>query len=196
MNDDRLQVLNMLEAGQLSANEAVELLDALNGKTPRLTETPPSHPDIREDIPQVGSWWLVPTGVGAIVMALGAPLLALGLSGRSPVFWALCCGWLPFLIGLTVLTIGVWSRSARWLHLRIRNSQTGRMTFAISMPLPLTLSAWVIRVVRPFVPQIRDIAVEEMIMAVKDGWSTGDEQPIFIEVQDDDDGEHILIYIG
>jgi hypothetical protein len=196
MNDDRLQVLKMLETGQLSTDEAIEMLDALNGKTPRLTETPASHGDVREDMPQVGSWWLVPTGIGAIVMALGAPLLALGLSGRSPVFWALCCGWIPFLVGLTVLTIGVWSRSARWLHLRIRNSQTGKMTFAISMPLPLTLAAWVIRFVRPFVPQIKDIAVEEMIMAMRDGWSTGDEEPIFVEVQDDDDGENVLIYIG
>ena len=196
MNDDRLQVLKMLETGQLSTDEAIELLDALNGKTPRLTETPATHGDFREDTPQVGSWWLVPTGIGAVVMALGTPLLALGLSGRSPVFWALCCGWMPFLIGLTVLTIGVWSRTARWLHLRIRNAQTGKMTFAISMPLPLTIAAWVIRLIRPFVPQIQDIAVEEMIVAVRDGWSTGDEEPIFIEVQDDDDGEHVLIYIG
>jgi hypothetical protein len=196
MSEDRLQILKMVEAGQLSTDEAVGLLDALNGKTPPLIESQTPREEKAQDRPQVGSWWLVPTGIGAIVMTIGAPLLALGLSGRAATFWALCCGWIPFLVGLTILTIGVWSRNARWLHLRIRNAQTGKMTFAISMPLPLTLAAWVIRFVRPFVPQIQDIAVEEMIMAVRDGWTEGKDEPIFIEVQDEDDGEHVLIYIG
>jgi hypothetical protein len=195
MTEDRMQILKMVEAGQISTEDALQLLAALD-ETPTsiMVEAETENKTPFTDTPQVGNWWLVPTGAGAIVMAIGAPLMALGLSRRAGSFWAICCGWIPFLIGLTILTIGAWSRSARWLHLRIKNAHTGKMTFAISMPLPLTLAAWIIRLIRPFVPQLRDIAVEEMILTLRDGWNEGDNEPMFVEVEDG--AEHVLVYIG
>ena len=65
MSEDRLQVIKMIEEGQVSADEAVELLDALNGKTPQLIESQTPREEMAQDMPQVGSWWLVPTGIGA-----------------------------------------------------------------------------------------------------------------------------------
>jgi hypothetical protein len=52
------------------------------------------------------------------------------------------------------------------------------------------------QLIRPFVPQLNDIAVEEMILALRDGWRDGDDQPITIKVQDDDDDEQVMITIG
>jgi hypothetical protein len=129
-------------------------------------------------------------------MAIGAPLVALGLSGRVALFWALCCGWVPLLIGLGIFTLGVWSRSARWLHLRIRNRKSGRRTFALSLPLPLTLSAWILRLIRPYIPQLNETGVDEAILALRDGMNEKDDQPLYIDVQNEDDEEQVLIYIG
>jgi hypothetical protein len=197
MGDERLHILKMLETGQIATDEALQLLDALN-QTQASNEAPtaPEYAPAPADVPQKGNWWLVPTVTGAVVMAIGAPLLALGLSGQAPVVWAMCCGWIPFLVGLAILAIGVWSRSARWLHLRIDNSRTGKRTFALSMPLPLTLAAWIMKLVRPFVPQTQDVAIDEMILALRDAWREGEDEPLYIEVQDDDDEEHVRIFIG
>jgi hypothetical protein len=191
-NAERMSILNMVESGQISTEEALQLLEALN--QPEATgetrsdewETSPT------DAPQSGDWWIYPTAAGAVVMAVGAPLLALGITGRAPILLALFCGWTPFLIGLATLTIGVWSRGARWLYLRIENVAASRRTIAFGFPLPLTLSAWIMRIIRPLVPQISDVPVEEMILALRDT----DGEPIYIDVQDDDDDEHVRIFIG
>jgi hypothetical protein len=192
MSEDRRAILNMVESGQISSDEAVMLLDALNQKdTTSRVET--AEISARPaDVPAPGNWWVYPTAGGAVVMAIGAPLVALGIIGQSALFLVLCCGWIPFLIGLAILTVGVWSRSARWLYLRIEDADRSKRTIAFGFPLPLTLSAWVMRIIRPFIPQIRDLPVEEMILAVRDG----DGEPIFIEVQDDDDDEYVMIFIG
>jgi hypothetical protein len=76
--------------------------------------------------------------------------------------------------------------------LRIEDADRSKRTIAFGFPLPLTLSAWVMRIIQPFVPQLKDLPVEEMILAVRDG----DGEPIFIEVQDDDDDEYVMIFIG
>lgn len=197
MSDERLAILKMVETGDISTEDALQLIDALN-QTEQVNEMqleqerelPPAN------VPENENLWLIPTAAGAVVMAIGAPLVALGLSRRVSVFWSICCGWLPFLTGLAFITIGVWSRSARWLHLRIRNAHSGRPKIALSFPLPLTLAAWIMQLIRPFVPQLNDIAVEEMILALRDGWRDGDDQPITIKVQDDDDDEQVMITIG
>jgi hypothetical protein len=204
MSEDRLQVLKMVEAGQISTEEALRLLDALDAADAahagadaademQLEEESAAPP---ADFPNSRGWWIYPTAAGAVVMAMGAPLVALGLSGRAAIFWAIFCGWIPFFIGLFVLTLGVWSRNARWLHLRIKNARSGRRSVALSLPLPLTLTAWVVRLIRPYVPELENTAVDEAILALRDGVATGEEQPFYIDVQDDAGGEQVMIYIG
>jgi hypothetical protein len=78
------------------------------------------------------------------------------------------------------------------MHLRI--SEQGRRKMAFSFPVPLGLAAWAIRIAQPFVPQLRDTGVDEVILAVRDSASRG--EPLFIDVQDDEDGERVELYIG
>jgi hypothetical protein len=197
MSDDRLDVLKKIKAGQLSTDEALQLLDTLNEQVPPGQQPiVPVEQTSRADHPDVAAWWIYPTAAGAVIMAVGAPLMALGFTGRAAMFWALCCGWIPFLFGLAVLTVGVWSHSARWLHLRIENTYTGTRRVALSLPLPLTLGVWILRLIRPFVPQLNETAVDELIAAVHEAWREGDDAPIFIEVQDDDNGERVTVYVG
>jgi hypothetical protein len=183
--EERTQILKMVEAGQISTEEALQLLDALNGAEPS------DGVEVEADIPNTSSLWLYPTIVGAVVMAVGAPLMALGLTGQVAIFWAVSCGWIPFFIGLAILTLGVWSRNARWFYLRISNAHSGKRSLALGFPLPLTLAAWVLRMIRPYVPQLEGTGVDDDGL----GGET-DDQPVYIDVLDDDDGEHVQIYIG
>jgi hypothetical protein len=201
MSEERLQILKMVEDGKLSTEQAVKLLNALNGEEPPADLEVVEEPEMEQesqappvDLPSAGNWWLYPTAAGAVVMAMGAPLVALGLTGKAALFWALFCGWIPFFIGLAILTVGVWSRTARWVHIRIQERGAGR-AFVMGFPLPLTLSAWVVRMIRPFVPQLRETAVDEAILALRDAMREGEDQPVYIDVQDDEDGEQVRVYI-
>ena len=80
------------------------------------------------------------------------------------------------------------------LHLRIREGGGSRARMALSFPLPLTLAAWALRLAQPFVPQLRDTGVDDLIIALRH--STAEGQPLVVDVQDDETGERVEIYIG
>jgi hypothetical protein len=49
-------------------------------------------------------------------------------------------------------------------------------------------------VARPFVPQFRDTAIDELILAMREG-TTGDEI-LLVDVVDDEDGERVQVRLG
>lgn len=196
---EQRQLLKMVEAGKISPEEALKLWNVIDEAEPAVNELPAeSAPELTSPFasPQNKGWWVYPTAAGAVVMAMGAPLMALGLTERTALFWAVFCGWIPFFVGLLILTLGVWSRNARWLHLRVTGASGRNKNFALSLPLPLTLAAWVLRFLRPHLPQFQDTSIDEAILSLRDGLQDGDKQPIFIDVQDEQDGEHVTIFIG
>jgi hypothetical protein len=137
------------------------------------------------------TFWIYPLIAGGAVLLLGALVVALvSLTGGA---WGwLLCGWPLLLLGLLVFVLALWSRSATWMHLRI--SEGGKRKMALSFPVPLGLAAWAIRIAQPFVPQLRDTGVDEVILAVRESSSRG--EPLFIDVQDDKDGERVELYLG
>ena len=82
-----------------------------------------------------------------------------------------------------------WSRTARWLHVRIRDEGT-RVNF--SLPLPLRPAAWLVRLARPWVPQLRDTPVDELILSMAE---MEEEGILALEVSEGD-GEEVQVYFG
>lgn len=191
--EERLQVLKMLESGQIDAVEAAELLQALGGMEPDQQE-PPSMPTTERPARPQERWahfWIYPMMAGVAVLILGSLVLAMVYAAGAAAFWLLC-GWVPVFLGLAVVILALWSRRASWMHLRI--SEAGRRKLTLSFPLPLKLAAWGVRIAQPYVPQLRDTGVDEVILALQD--STRQGEPVFIEVQDDEAGERVELYIG
>lgn len=208
MGEEQLQILKMLEEGQIGAEEAAALLAALR---PEAAEEPPQDesgegegPDRAEAV--VGEaapapewegpparwsrFWIYPALAGGGLLILGAVVLGVCYAASARPGWRVC-GWLPMILGLLVALLAWWSRNARWLHLRVK--EKGERNIAFSFPLPLTLTAWVVRIIRPHVPQLKETGVDEMILALRD---TKQDEPFFLDVQDDENGEHVQIYIG
>lgn len=200
---ERLKILKMLEAGEIGADDAVALLAEI--ETPDVGEGPESRQVEVDDgvgvvapasdplALQRNRWarfWIYPLMAGGIIAVLGSLALALVYSSQAARGW-LVCGWLPMILGLTVMLLALWTRRARWLHVRIREG--GKRTVALSFPLPLTFTAWVLRLVRPFVPQLQETGVDELIMALRD---SARDEPISIEVQDGEGGEQVELFIG
>jgi len=225
MGEEQLQILKMLEDGQIGAEEAAELLAALRPEgeeerafaalrhtaphctTVRMTDDegreregleraqpvvdkPASAPDWEGPPARWSRFWIYPALVGGGLLILGAVVLGLLYAASAAPGWRVC-GWLPMILGLIVAILAWWSRTARWLHLRVK--EEGERNIAFSFPLPLTLTALVIRIIRPYVPQLKETGVDEMILALRD---TNQDEPFFLDVQDDEDGEHVQVYIG
>ena len=118
-----------------------------------------SDPEIVEDFESVyafwRNWWILPLSAGAIVFVLGTVLIAWG-SQSGHMVW-LFCGTFPLLLGLGVMLISFWSRTARWLHIRIRDQDGSHPTrVAISMPIPIQLIGWGLKTFGHFIPGLRE----------------------------------------
>jgi hypothetical protein len=129
---------------------------------------------------------------GGGIVLLGAILAAIVYATRAARGWGICCGWIPMILGAIIMLLAWWSRTAKWLHVRIK--EKGKRKIAFSLPVPLSVAAWGLRIAQPFVPQLRDTGVDDLIIALRDAPS-GDE-PITIDVEDSDDGEQVQLYFG
>jgi hypothetical protein len=187
MGSERLEILKMLEMGQIDAQEAAMLLSALGeskavedaGEAP-VEALPPDREAPEPLDTRWATFWIYPLMAGGAILLLGALVVALvSLTGGA---WGwLLCGWPLLLLGLLVFVLALWS-------------EEGKRKMALSFPVPLGLAAWAIRIAQPFVPQLRDTGVDEVILAVRESASKG--EPLFIDVQDDEDGERVELYLG
>ncbi|MGD2040645.1 MAG: hypothetical protein PVH11_07445 [Anaerolineae bacterium] len=193
MAEERLRILKMVESGQIGAGEAAELLQALESTEPQGPE-PAAEPTVAPSTRPQHRWasfWIYPLMAGIAALMLGSLVLSLVYGAGGAAFWLLC-GWFPVLLGLGVVILALWSRRATWMHLRI--SEAGRRKMTLSFPLPLRLAAWGLRIAQPYVPQLQDTGVDEVVLALRESARQG--EPVFIDVQDDEAGEHIELYIG
>lgn len=194
MSEERAKILQMLADGKISAEQAAQLLSALNAEndspldaTPAADATPPGP------MPYFGSLWLIPMYAGLALFVCGA-LAAFPLYAASG-GWALAvCGWPIFLIGLLTMIAAWLSRQSRWIHIRITRIDGARRNLRFSFPIPLRLSAWALSIGSCFIPRLRRSGVDEMIAALNEGLS-GD-QPLYVDVQEGEEGERVQVYIG
>ena len=170
------------------------LLSALHSpqaEEPAETLPPPPREPVEPPRTRWARFWIYPALGGGVVLFVGLMVMALVYVSDAARGW-MFCGWVPLLLGLSVMLLAVWSRNATWLHLRIKEEEGRKIAF--SFPIPLTLTAWVMRVAQPFVPQLQDTGVDDLLIALRDSAARG--EPMFIDVQDEEKGERVEIYIG
>ena len=186
MNEEQRRVLEMVQAGTISPEEADRLLAALEAAA---TAAPQAVPQTATPAPMTyRRYWEIPFGVGLLLLGVSGVCISL-VSATLLVF----CGWIAFVSAGAVALLGWWSRSARWVHVRIREQDGGRIAF--SLPLPFGVAAWGIGFARRFVD---DETAENLELArslldmVKD---TPPGEPLSVEI-DDEDGDHVQVYLG
>ena len=209
---ERLEILDMIQRGTISAEEGMKLIQAIDESDEYLNEeylaakselegsldipAPEStFPDpILENPEEWRKWWIIPFGVGTAITALGAGLMywAWSAKGYGVGFFL---AWIPFLIGIGVLVLGWNSRTGPWLHLRIQQKpgESPEM-IRISLPLPIRFTAWVLRTFGEYITGLKDSGLDEIILALGD--KSKQDAPLSIDVQDDEDGDQVRIYIG
>jgi len=139
-------------------------------------------------------WWVIPLWIGAGVTVLGGVLMYWAMQASGMGFWFVCAG-LPFALGVIILALAVQTRTSPWLHLRIQQAPGERPErIAFSFPILVRPMAWFLRTFGRFIPKLDRTSLDEVILAI--GETTSPDNPIYIQVDDDEDGEKVEIYIG
>jgi len=206
---ERLTILDMIENGTVTAEEGMRLMAALdqNPEDEFLEKELPLIDDDEmqgtampvdsmdaEEIQRWKRWWSVPLWIGLGVVVLSSLWMQNSWNGNALGFWFLC-SWVPMLLGILMMALAWNSRTAPWLHVRVRQAPGEKPErLAISFPIPLRLSAWGLRRFGHHIPHFDATGLDEALIALNA--VENDNAPLFIDVHDDEDGDHLQVFIG
>lgn len=188
--DERLRILELIEAGEIGAEEGARRLEVLAETAEAsggadIPATPAVRPALVRVLWQIVFW----SGVGLVIA--GGLLVTAVYTWEVATGW-LICGGLLLALGVLGLLLGWWLQRAHWFSLRVRQADGPNISFAF--PLPLGLVAWGLRIVRPFVPQLEEAGVDELILAMQEELRDG--HSFAVEVDEGEDGEQVQVYFG
>ena len=180
---ERLKVLEQLESGELNFDQALgELIGA--AKEGSSEEAPAARPETR----RWNIWWLLPFYFGVVAIGGG---IVIALQGG--LWWLLAA---PLLLGGAMLTVlALASTRSPWLHVRIHNPERNwPRTIGISIPVPFRFAAWVIRAFGPFIPNLDEQAVADLLMAFELGRMI--DEPLNMEFNDPNSATRVEVFLG
>lgn len=222
-DQEREQVLKMIESGKISPEDGLKLMRTLDQSSAE-DEVPTGKPEINvrsglegtgekngtvsqgkksgfETDPRIARvkgtvrrLWQIPLWLGVFITIMSAWGMYALVRAANLNFWFYCLA-APLLLGVLLMVVAVGSRKARWLFVDV-HQKTGEKPARIFLgfPLPLKLAAWFLRTLGHFIPDLKKTNVDEVIQAVETGF-TGDE-PLVVNVDEGDDGERVQVYIG
>ncbi len=139
-------------------------------------------------------WWLIPLGLGLGLIILAAWWMQRAIQTRG-LGWEFYCAWLPLAFGLAIILLAWQSRSLRWVHVRIEQKPPKWPSkIQLSFPLPTGLISWLLRHVGVKIPALERSAVDELLLALEK--TVSNDQPIYIDIDEGQDGEKVQVYIG
>ena len=208
---ERLEILEMIQRGTITAAEGLNLIEALGETQENLEEeyylakatleedNDPAvfqkldHQLNLDDFNKWRKWWIIPFWIGIALTVSGGGLMYWAWSARG-IGLGFIFSWIPFLLGVGLVVLGWNSQTGPWLHLRIQQKSGEKPErIAISLPLPIRLFAWSIRTFGDFIPKLDTTGLDEVILALGDSSLS---EPLSIDVDDSDDDEQVKIYIG
>jgi hypothetical protein len=95
------------------------------------------------------------------------------------------------LIGVLLIALAWRSQSGPWIHVRVRGPNEN---VAVSIPAPLGIAGWVLRNFGQFIPQLERTTIDEILVALDT--TSKDKAPLYVVVDEGDQGEYIEIFIG
>lgn len=207
------EILHMIERGELSAEEGMRLINAMgtqaqeeaafNDALAEISPVTPPPEDVFEpephEIPEeerrrmkrLKRWWILPFGIGLLITVLGAVWMYTGYINRG-FSWGFWLAWIPFILGIFVVAVSFQTSRSVWLHLRVKQKPGEKpQRISISLPLPISLTQWLLTSFGNRVPGLRDQPLDNYSEILK---NISPEEPFYIHVNDD--GEEVEIFIG
>ena len=190
-------LLDRLDRGEISADEALGLLDESTRNAAAepeviLEENQPEDPPgiSDEELGRWKQWWMIPLYVGVGIVALSTLWMNSSYQNSGYGFWFFCA-WIPLLIGVLFMALSWRSRTGPWIHVRVKGRNE---RVAVSIPAPLKITGWALRNFGHYVPQLEHTSVDEILVALEQSAKGG--SPLYVKVDEGDDGEKVEVFIG
>lgn len=158
-------------------------------------DLPPAPSELPPSAARWKRWWTIPLWIGVAITVMGGLFMYSAVQSSGGVSFMFLCASVPFAIGILLMVVAFQSRTAPWLHLRVQQKPgESPQRIAISLPLPVGVAAWGFRTFGHKIPNTDGQDIGQMIEAV--GRNATPENPLYIQVDEGDDGEKVEIYIG
>lgn len=206
--EERRKVLQLLEEGRISAEQATSLLQALEADPePAAGELEVSAtgagfggegsaaPEFETVKARARRFIMIPLWIGVFITVFSAWGIYSVQQNAGVNFWFFCL-MLPLLLGVLLIALSTAGQGSKWLYVNVdrKNAQDWPENIAFGFPLPLGLTAWFLRNFGHTIHGLRNTNVDEIIQ-VLDATGTS-EAPLIINVDDSENGEHVQVYLG
>lgn len=214
-SEERKKILQMVEEGKISAEDAAKLMRALDEDA----ESEAAEAEIeviesgagfgyesdasrRVEAPEFDAikararrFSLIPLWVGVFVTVFSAWIIYSIQQNAGVNFWFYCMT-LPLMFGVLLIALGAGGRSSRWIYVdvdrRDAKPSDGPQRITLGFPIPFGLVAWFFETFGHNINGMDRGKVEgivQMMHATKDS-----KEPLMVNVEDDD--AHVQVYIG
>jgi len=211
-SEERKKILQMVEEGKISAEDAASLMRALDEDADVDTEAAESEIEViesrsgpgyeRTEAPEFDEvkararrFSLIPLWIGVFVTVFSAWIIYAIQQNVGVNFWFYCMI-LPLMLGVLLIALGAGGRSSRWIYVDVDRRDAkpgdGPKHITLGFPMPLGFVAWFFQTFGHNISGMNKGRVEGIIQMVNATKESG--EPLMINVDDDD--AHVQIYIG
>ena len=206
--EERRKVLQMVQDGKISAEQAASLMRALDTDPDaaeaevEVIETGAGAGGERFDAPEFEEvkararrFAMIPLWIGIAITVLSAWGIYSAQQNSGLNFWFFFL-MIPLFIGVLLIAVGASGHTSKWLYINVdrRNAHDGPRNITLGFPLPLGLTAWFLRTFGHNIRGMRNTNVDEIIQILDATGKSG--APLIINANDNEDGEHVQVYIG
>lgn len=209
-SEERKKILQMVEEGKISAEEAASLMRVMTDdgeeesaeaevdvieSGPGFSYERTEAPEFEEIKARARRFSLIPLWAGVFITVLSAWAIYSIQQSAGTNFWFYCMIF-PLMLGVLLLALGGGGRSSRWIYVDVDRRDAkpgdGPRHITLGFPMPLGLIAWFFD---NFGHNIKGMSksraegIVQMMQATKDS-----NEPLMINVDDDD--AHVQVYIG
>jgi len=207
-SEERRKILQMVEEGKISAEEAANLMRALetDGAEAEIevVETESSSgfdgsetsaPEFEEVKARARQFAMIPLWIGVLIAVLSSWGIYSVQMNSGMNFWFYCLLF-PLFLGVLLIVIGAGGQSSRWLYVNVdrRYAHDGPRNITLGFPLPLGLTSWFLRTFGHNIQGMKNTNVDDIIQILDATGKSG--EPFIVNVNDDEDGERVQVYIG
>jgi hypothetical protein len=223
MNDQqRSDVLEMIDRGELSAAEGLAILGAMQRESAvqgaeaasapipladaAASEPAPAMPFAEDVLPPRAPTpkiprsfryaWVALTAAGvALALLFSAIFIGLWTTGWFGAFLSVLCLSPLTLLGVILATVGLLSARAPWAHVRVDTGEDRwPRRIHLSVPLPLRPVGWLVRAFGRFIPALQRTVVDDVLSALSQ--ADFKREPIVVDVHEGENGERVQIVVG
>jgi len=206
--EERQKILQMVEDGKISAEEAASLMRALDEDSAMeqleandaesdsgFEGGESSGPEFEEVKARALRFASIPLWIGIAVAVLSAWGIFAIQQNAGINFWFFCLMF-PLMLGVLLIAVGSAGHGSKWLYVNVdrRYAEDWPKNITLGFPLPLGLTSWVMRNFGHNFGGMSKTQVDgiiEVLSATKES-----DEPFIVNVDDDDDGDRVQVYIG